>query len=887
MFARSNADGRIDHVAEGAQTCTMPVAFAFTRQGGLSMKNQALQYVAATVAAVAALESAAAYPLCQASREEFTAQGLVQKWYYLDCSSPVKQISGTLKGVRLNDKESSTFFGLIDCPGPDGDWNIWLKPKSSDKWSLRNSDNDENAHTQSAPCGVTLPTWDSSPTSLIELEVKSSKPSRGQNLKDYFWAGQSAVARGYWVEDAGHSHKTELHPLTFLTAGTADSFSVFVPQETSGRFYADYYAIDEPIFISLGVEGGKHRIVPTSLPSTKYSHNSAVVLEKYRLDDLWETGFLCGPLSQRNRSSAPMTLGLTGNLTIAVHVPAFSICNSPFYLAAFSRGETGALTETITAKVVAGTWPDQNGTDKTGKRLEVKVDITLEPPPTSFETQIPNPAGLAFSKWSYPTFVGRVQTSNIETRTANHAVSASMVFWPDGGFNQTTFPMYVSGSTAPEDWSTPANATDKTNGPYRRGYVHDRRLYEIQRSRLSLTEKPVHAMVVGKRKKPTSIHGPTESKFCVTGYELIPDASEFISGVNMRGTPTWVVESFRDAAGNSISQTASMASGTTVNVPGAKVQYDGVKVSVSFDDLGWRVQDNSASTPTLLPSNGAGLRIYATAQSELGELTGAKSRDLFEPICPGHFITKPATPVDIVKEGLRALAAIAWMQQRGLLPPKAPCGGPGGLPTLPVAQIAANNPSGLNAVKGLDEVAKQVPAPCHHIVATLSRLQRGEALSENDITVIDAILTTSNKLPPVRIKDGIKLPTPQMFELGARRDDDFFAKHLPTAPIPRTLDKGFETTLLNVRFEKDGSLTESSFVDIARLARRTLPSNQTLEIGVSESASTLKAGALKRAEIIRDALVASGVPKAQVAVRADPKSLGDVNAQGVITVRVK
>jgi hypothetical protein len=816
-----------------------------------------------------------------------------QKWYSLDCDDPVKEITGTVSGIWLNDDDGGFF-----CPGPDGDWNISVKPDQP--WVLKNSDGVSNPYENKLPCGITLLTWDANPTRRIELEVKSSKISRGQDLRDYFPHGTKIIAKGYWVEDSGHSiylpnptlkdplhlkafTKTELHPLTSITGGTADAFSIFVAQDTSGRFVTKDWAISENFNFSLAGDRPQWWLIPGA-PQTQKLHESTIFLEEFLLDDLSGFGF-CNtntvPLNTRTRSQASASYSLYGNVSLTTFVPADQPCTVPFYLGSFTRGEFDALTETVTVSVVSGPTTDRYGQGKTGKRVEIEIKAQLAAPPVNVDSAGPDPAGLAESKWGYHSLNAATRNieSRSETQTGGHSIISKLVYWPDGGYSVRDWFLYVTGATRAESWSpTPQTGV---NGPHRRAYVHDQRAYSIKPSRLALDSADINAQTT-----VTDPFGKLIQRLCNFGQTISVNKTGLIPGVDIP-KPTWSIELIQDAEGNAVSQFIVVPAAGSVNASQAQIDNLGDAVKVMFNDLGWDLYTPGYGTytPSFLPKNKTVLRVRTYAVTEIGEPTGAVTTELMQASCMGTPTFLPKSVLNLLDEGNKVIAALVWLSERGLLPPM-----PWPKGALPIERIKKENPRGLSSTPRFDEVPRRLPAEYRALPEIMLKLQKGIPLAKSDFALLDEMLRISHQLPPITPTLVAPPATPRVHTTANTRLLDNIAARLPSTNVPRKLESGQSVMLHNVAFDiGTPTFVRGASIDLQRIAHRlSRQKDKNVQVVVYPGRSVPEKLAVARANVVRDFLASKGIDAKRIATVTGKGAHGNLpSSRGSVELRVQ
>jgi len=157
-------------------------------------------------------------------------------------------------GVRnwslISSRERVEFLGTIykkrwwDCWYCDDDLNMLVRPDGAYDFVTRNRSERRNRRRDNFI----------DERGLIELEIRTDPEVFDAVIR----AGMRVWAKGWWVQDSGHDDKTELHPLQILigTNGadplSADSFSVFIGQDTSGRFTVSENTYLQQVSVPIG-----------------------------------------------------------------------------------------------------------------------------------------------------------------------------------------------------------------------------------------------------------------------------------------------------------------------------------------------------------------------------------------------------------------------------------------------------------------------------------------------------------------------------------------------------------------------------------------------------------------------------------------------------------
>lgn len=647
-----------------------------------------------------------------------------QKWIAHSCDAPIKVLQGTIVSVNPN------ISGPWYCPDPDGDWNIFVMPDPGYSWILKNLAGDKNSATIPAVCGITFPNWFlQSPTSLIECEVKSSHPSDGIDLRNYFYAGMKVQARGYWVDDGGHDDKTELHPLLSIWGGDDWNQKIFVAQDRSDRFVTDDWPISEHFDFDISSSGKVIRLTPGLQSNNEFS--GTVLHEKFYLDHYY---YDITDWRKANASQAyAQYLTSDGKFEFNVNLnPAISGL-FPFYLGTFEKYiDKPVLLEQYDYQLTQVT-VNVNGSPRFDKQLKIIVTVTLQGPPDDLSclSCAPGPTPVQYSNWTY--FESGLGGIRHEEKYSGHSVQLQFLYYPEAGYSNTSWNLEVMGSTRKPGWS-PGDAESfpqsGVNGEFTRRYFHDKRSYYIVPSKIGLAVS----------KLSTSSPGPdNQSRTCLRGYDI--DLKEdLITNVAWRKLG-WDIQETQLVDGTASSSPATLlpASGR-LGTSGATVELIGPKkLRVSFKDYGWEKIEGSRDWKA---KNKNHLIITAKGVTELGENLVAATEELALIDCPEPRIGPPQG-LEILPQIEKVIAAMIWLQEHGLLPTDPPWPGT----ALDATRVRQGNPLGLYPLGDSEHVLRRLPESGRSLYLAYQELSKGMPLDSQQQSLVNAAQQAARSLP--------------------------------------------------------------------------------------------------------------------------------------------
>src|SRR2546427_6806043 len=261
-----------------------------------------------------------------------------QSWRLRNNANPAPVIRGVATDVKWNNT------GIIH----DGDLNIFLKPNPEDNYVLINRANNEN--TQCAD-GTGKP-------GELELEIVTVSTNE---ITNRFSPGTNLVAKGLWVEDAGHcllgdslnhnDDKTELHPVMYLIGSksadplTAPQFSIFVGRDLSGRFIGDENIDIYNLNIDIPTEQG---VVRPDLGEQGGTSDVGLLIENAVLDAAADNA----PRSQQHATllQHPSPAQVHFSTTLNPGTSEYG----PFYLADFQRTKLQVFKDTVSYGIGSG-----------------------------------------------------------------------------------------------------------------------------------------------------------------------------------------------------------------------------------------------------------------------------------------------------------------------------------------------------------------------------------------------------------------------------------------------------------------------------------------------------------------------------------------------------
>lgn len=649
---------------------------------------------------------------------------------FSDCENadPVKIIEGTIAGIRQN----SSREGL--CPEPDDDWNIMLHPDPGFEWVLANSSGQLNRNSPSLFCGITLPGWFSDENGLIELEVKSTRPTSGLDL-DEFFHGAHVVAKGYWVEDSGHDDKTELHPLRSLVSEGADFDTLFIVQEKSRRFLPNQWPVSELFSYDFSVTGLQRNLLPALDGNTLISNSGAIWRESLFLDhyNILNSGTIA------TRSRARLTnVNSNGSLSLAVDLNAASPGIRSFYLGTIERRyERPVLSEQFDIKLSSGIYIDSSGNAKPTKSLNISIVASLRGVPDDVSCVACPPTILPqYSRWTYdystPYALTRSGDVTISTPT-DHEIEINLVYHPDSGYTDTRWELAVTGLTVPVGSSPNPPIQTGPNGPHMRSALHDKRVYLVTPSTMDVDSELIRSKV-----DPGNAIPP---RTCTIGYALERNDMLF-PGVSNRNVQ-WQVQQTHDSTGG-------INESTIFNIlPSGQFAFTGARFEVDpsndtllqaiFSDLGWNVKGGLFRP--WIPKNQSAFKVIATTETELGEQLSAEI-DLNLSGCPSKFLLNKR-----YRYWRRLLPFQVWAREHGY-------------PTWPVPppealeEIGKEFPNGIPPVGDAEHTLRRLDTKSQALYRAWRAQKNNRILTDDELQLIsDNIVILDKSILPLPRKE--------------------------------------------------------------------------------------------------------------------------------------
>jgi hypothetical protein len=715
----------------------------------------------------------------------------------------------------------------IDPPWQDGDWNIMAWPLSGSEDLLTNAEGRTNYNSQ------------------LELEIVTDFP-----LSSYFHVGDYISARGWHVEDWGHSAvnpehhanetnggKTELHPIIFIGSRSLDwpDFKLFAAQDGSGRFPLSYVSLDN-YFGGWQIPLGQDP--PMSVGFQQVGAQSAVLPVRF-LAESAVVDIGVASMGANNQAcwdqyhSVISAVQFPGSVYITPRLGPYGWCLKQGYFGQFHRSEEQLLGESITwALVQVGGRPVLEGT----------ITATLAPPANH-----PPPV---HTQWRYrETLPNGITTWSVVENPAGNTVSFVVRYAPALGLTQTSWALHVMSASRAPDWTPGAHRTSNGLPPAEeRVFAQASVLHSVTPSSIALQVQEV----LTQHSIPSPINGmPAQVSSCVEGYDVTGDVRA-LSGV--APTPIqWQVQQLTTSGGQAI------ANPPTVIVPsnGTSVALDGVGVGVTGNNKVRAVFSNMAGSPSIQEvaggvaryfSNGASVRVAASYTTALGEAPGAET-ELSVSGCTSR--------VPSFADAWKDLEKLVWIMETlheqgfgGTLPPTLS-------PTLVQQWGQVRVPLGPP-----ERWYGRLPAFGQRLVDTYKSLLTGRSATATATADLMRGLRLASQL-----QDRPLQRVPRLIgkaDLGRLNVVD--TTSLRTGPL--LFKPGLSYRVRELTFDSDGKLTRQSvqsLLDWSRALRST--PDRRLELTYTAPVGVSLAEAQRRASVIRQVLRGAGVAAGQITAR--------------------
>jgi hypothetical protein len=493
---------------------------------------------------------------CVPSQRQIGCGGLgsIQEWH-LNSMSEDKMIvtmRGKVNGLQVN--EGGWW--------PDEDQNICVNPFESYEWIGVNRWGDKNKRHEKCGSSGELP------AGTVEMEVNSY----GNSLSGVFPVGTKIEAGGWWVYDTGHNwdlgKPAELHPVRYVMSYDANPFSLFVSNDSSGRFITSSCPFWESF--SFDLVGAGKVVTPQSLPPSE----TTVLKEASTLVD-------GSALMSLMRGSSHLSIDLKPQPNNCEGGNTGSLTTSTYYLGQFQESHPALVTDQMTYSVA---------TDGAGKKT-VMAKIKTELKPGSV-------GKLALVRWWYESSAG-LNTGVVTTddTTAPYPLEFVMPYAPRDGFVKNFWTVDVMASTKAETFGVSPTNVAPGSLAIDRTVLGERRIYTVTPSALQLSQYDkydavacwgdVYLNVVKKL-----VHPQVDIRNIVIEAKKVRKGS----GAQVSPDPNWTV----------------ITGASSLSDNDVKVQMSGAdRVQVSFANLGQGV------------ANRAAVKVKVRGESEIGEIVSA------------------------------------------------------------------------------------------------------------------------------------------------------------------------------------------------------------------------------------------------------------------------